>query len=189
MIKPHPAIVLVSALVFILGVVYLALPSPATPDLAGDLQSDEPGDTWQNPDQKAFFTDKMRFQVLGELQSKFSVKLGGFTLPSYRLNYRPEEVGTLVRDQLQSYYLEEIIYPWRESLFVSGWEPQNTPMYAAFPRKDRPRVIINEREYLAKITLRPVRSGFFGRLLAWSLVFPSLYLLYLSGRYARQNFS
>lgn len=168
------------SLIYLAGVLYLLLPSPATPNLGTDLQSDEPGDTWQHPDQKAFFTNKNRSMVLLEMQRNFSLYIKDIRIPSYRLNYRPEEVGTLVRDQLRSYYLEEIVYPLRESLFVSGWEPQNSPIYKGYLPKDRPRVIIDNIEYLSKVTIRPVRSGPIARLFVWTLCFPVLYLVYRS---------
>lgn len=167
-------------ILYLTGVVYLSAPSPITPNLSNDLQSDEPGDTWQNPGQKAFFTDLNRSMVLVDLQNKFSVKLGSFRFPSYRLNYRPENVGTLVRDQLRSYYLEEIVYPLRESLFISGWEPKNSPIYKGYFDKDKPKIVINGREYLSKVTIRPVRSQPISRILVWTLCFPASFLVYLS---------
>lgn len=165
---------------YLVGIMYFLAPSPSTPNLANDLQSDEPGDTWQHPDQKAFFTDLNRSMVMADLQNKFSVRLQNFVFPSYRLNYRPENVGTLVRDQLRSYYLEEIVYPMRESLFVSGWEPRNSPIYKGYFDKDKPKIIIGGREYLSKVTLRPVRSHPSSRILVWTLCFPAAYLIYLS---------
>jgi hypothetical protein len=116
--------------VYLIGLIYLVLPSPKYPDLTGGVRSDEPGDTWQNPDQKGFYTNEERATVLKDIQSQFVIKIGNFSLPTFRLNYAPEEAQILVRDQLQSYYLEEIIYPFRESIFVNGWEPKKSPIYA-----------------------------------------------------------
>ena len=44
----------------------------------------------------------------------------------YRLNYPPEESATLIRDQTHSTFLEEIVHPFRESIFISGYEPKDT---------------------------------------------------------------
>lgn len=159
-------------LVYLLGFLYLALPNPIYPDLSSSARSDEPGDTWQHPDQKAFFTQKNRQQVLKELQDSFSLRL-----PSFRLNYRPEETGEFVREQIDSYYLEEIIHPLRESLFVNGWEPQNSPYWRSVPSDKRPRIQINNVYYNAKITLKPVYSSLWGRLLVWTLIFPAGFLV------------
>ncbi len=167
-------------IIFLIGCVYLVLPSPSLPDLDSSTRSQESGDTWQHPDQKGFYTDKTRPQVLSEMQSKFSVSFLGITLPSYRLNYRPEESYELVRDQTPSYYLEEVLYPFRESLFVNGWEPFNTPQYKNIDPSVRPYLEYQGKVYLSKITLRPVYSNPAYRLIVWSLVFPSIWLVYYS---------
>lgn len=166
--------------IFLLGIIYLILPSPRYPDLTGGARSDEPGDTWQNPDQKGFYSNEDREYVLGDIQKQFSLKLDGFVIPSYRLNYRPEEAYELVRDQLDSYYLEEIVYPLRESMFVNGWEPKKTPRFAHLPAKSIPDISLHGIAYNAKITLRPVTSPVWARLLVWALCFPAAYLIYLS---------
>jgi hypothetical protein len=169
-------------LVFILGLVYLLVPSPAYPDLTGGARSDEPGDTWQNPDQKGFYTNSDRQFVLHDIQSQFVIKILGFPLPSYRLNYRPEEAQTLVRDQLQSYYLEEIIYPLRQSIFVNGWEPKKSPKLAGKPADEIPDISLHGVPYDSKVTLRPVNSSAWARILIWTLIFPATYLTYFSVR-------
>ena len=160
-------------LVYLLGVVYLLIPNPVYPDLSLSILSNEPGDTWQNPDQKAFFTDKTRQEVLQELQSSFSLPL----FSSFRLNYRPEETGQFVREQIDSYYLEEIVHPLRESLFVNGWETQNAPYWQSVPPDKRPRIQINGVYYNSKITLKPVYSSVWARILVWSLIFPASYFV------------
>ncbi|KKT42820.1 MAG: hypothetical protein UW64_C0003G0066 [Microgenomates group bacterium GW2011_GWC1_44_37] len=175
-----PYLILLIFTIFIIGIIYLVLPSPAFPDLSNSAQSDEPGDTWQNPDQKGFFTNMERNRVLTDIQSKFVIKFGGVTLPSFRLNYRPEEAYEMVRDQLQSYYLEEIIYPFRESIFVNGWEPTKSPKTSGLPAMSRPDISLHGVTYNAKITLRPVGSAVWARLLIWTLIFPSSYFVYLS---------
>ncbi len=158
--------------IYLLGVVYLLLPNPVYPDLSSAVLSTEPGDTWQNPDQKAFFTDKERSAAINELQESFSLKIFGKTVPSFRLNYRPEEAAQFVREQIDSYYLEEIIHPFRESLFVNGWEPQNSPYWKSVAAGKRPRIQIDNVYYKSKITLKPTSSSIPSRLLVWTLIFP-----------------
>ncbi len=177
-------VVLPIFLVYLLGIFYLIQPTPQTPDLYDSKRSDEPGDTWQNPDQKAFFTQKDRQNVLSELQSKFSINLGSFTIPSFRLNYRPEEAQELVRDQIFSYYLEEVVHPLRESLFINGWEPQNSPMFASKPEKERDRVIIDGIVYRAKVTIKPTFSSVVPRIFVWTMIFPLSWLVYKSTKNA-----
>lgn len=173
--------------IFILGIVYLLLPSPHYPDLTNSTRSDEEGDTWQHPDQKGFYTNTDRKNALAELQSKFTLKIGQFTLPSYRLNYRPEDTAQLVREQIQSSYLEEIIYPFRESLFVNGFEPMNYPPYSNLDDMNKPKLYFKNIPYYSKVTLRPVNSAVWARIFVWLLVFPSVYLTLFSLKRSLKN--
>lgn len=75
-------------------------------------------------------------------------------LPTYRLNYPPEESGTIIRDQTRSTFLEEIVHPFRESLYVNGFEPKD-PKDAIF---------IAERPWRQKIIIKYVPSNVFVRL-------------------------
>lgn len=167
-------------IIYLVGVIYLSLPSPKYPDVTGGARSDEPGDTWQNPNQKGFYTNMDRAAVLSDIQSQFRIKLGNVSIPNFRLNYRPEEAYTYVRDQLQSYYLEEIVYPFRESIFVNGWEPKKSPIFSKVLPKDIPEISLHGVAYNSKITLNPVNSSVWARILVWTLTFPTVYLTYLS---------
>ncbi|KKS94372.1 MAG: hypothetical protein UW68_C0002G0005 [Candidatus Collierbacteria bacterium GW2011_GWB1_44_6] len=167
-------------LVFLIGAVYLSLPTPTLPDLRDSARSDEEGDTWQNPDQKGFYSDLTRSEVLSDIQSKSQIKFLGLTLPTYRLNYPPEDAFTLVRDQTKSNYLEEIVYPMRNSTFVNGWEPEKAPQNANLTPDEIPDISLHGVAYQAKITLRPVNSPVWARLIIWTLIFPSAYLVSLA---------
>ena len=164
-------------LIYLLGVVYLSLPTPSTPDLSLAVRSDEAGDTWQHPDQKGFYTDMTRQQVIGEMQSKFVTSISGISIPSYRLNYRPEESFQFVRDQVYSNYLEEIVYPLKDSLFVNGFEPINLPANRHIDPKDIRGVSFKGQYYLSKVTLRPVTSSVYARILIWTLIFPATFFV------------
>jgi len=177
---------IIVGLIYLLGLIYLILPSPAYPDLENAKRSDEPGDTWQHPDQKGYYTNLTRAEVLEQIQSKFAIKFLGFTLPSYRLNYRPEEATSLVRDQLNSYYLEEIIYPFRESIFVNGWEPTNSPKYANNPNA-KTDLYFQGTPYLSKVTLKPTNSNPLLRVVIWTLIFPVTYLVLISLKKSLKN--
>lgn len=164
--------------VYVLGIFYLLQPAPSLPVLSDAVRSDEPGDTVQHPDQAAYYTDRdNRGQILGELQSKFNLSALGWL--SYRLNYRPEEVGELVRDQLRSYYLEEVVHPLRESLFINVFDPARSPMIDD-EKREQAKMYLHGRFYPLKVTMRPVYSGVWGRLLVWTLIFPSTYAVYLT---------
>lgn len=104
---------------------YLALPTPSFPiQLPDSVQSLEEADV-ESPLRRAYFTNFNREQVLDFYQKQMEKPiLMGIPLPTYRLNHPPEEAYTLVRDQTRSTFLEEIVHPFRESLFVNGFKPK-----------------------------------------------------------------
>lgn len=171
---------LILFIIYVAGVIYLVQPIPVLPTLDNATLSNEEGDTWQNPDQRGYYTNLTRSQVLNQIQTMSEIKIFGWTVPNYRLNYRPEEAHELIRDQLKSNYMEEIVYPLRSSIFVNGWEPKNSPFYANKPEKEIPDISIYGVPYEAKITLKPNNSHVVSRVLFWSLIFPLSYLTMLS---------
>lgn len=174
------SVIFLGIIVYLLGLVYVSAPLLPSPILKDSVISDEPGDTVQNPQQKGFYTNLVRKDVLGDLQSKYSLKVFGVTIPSYRLVYRQEETKDFVRDQIPSYYLEEIVYPFRQTLFVNGWEPINSPIYSYLKTSDIPKPKFKGVSYFSKVTTNPNTTSLWARVLVWSLVLPSMYLVFFS---------
>lgn len=143
-------------LLFVLVFVgYLSLPNFDFPaPLPDSLQSNEPADT-ETLLRRAYFTNYTREEVMDhyykqiEKSSFFDVPL-----PTYRLNYPPEEAQTIIRDQTRSTFLEEIVHPFRESVFVNGFEPKDP--------KDT--IFIDGRLWRQKIIVRYIPSNLFVRL-------------------------
>ena len=124
----------------LLFLAYLSLPNPEFPTPPPDaLQSDEPGDT-ETPLRRAYFTNLTREEVMSHYKNQL--------MPAYRLNYPPEEAQTIIRDQTRSTFLEEIVHPLRESVFVNGFEPKDP--------KDA--IEIAGRDWRQKIIVRYVPS-------------------------------
>lgn len=163
--------------IYLLGLVYLFMPHPHLPVVPGGALSDEPGDTWQNPQQKAYYTDLRRGDLMDELERQYSSNLGIFSFFSFRLNYPPEEAQILVRDQLKSYYLEEVVHPFRESLFINGWEPDKAPVLKTESDRLSNVMTFQGKNYLNKITLKPNQSSLKHRLIVWTLIFPLIFLV------------
>ncbi len=140
------ALFAVFSLVFIF---YLLLPTPSFPEPPPDaLQSDEPADL-EDSLRRGYFTDLSRQEVLEHYQKEFNKSpLGNFSLPTYRLNYPPEEAQTRIRDQTRSTFLEEIVHPFRESLFINGFEPKVA--------KDV--IVIEDKTWRQKIIVKYVQS-------------------------------
>jgi hypothetical protein len=100
----------------ILFISYLVLPSPKfPPPPPGAVQSMEEADI-ETPLKKAYFTNYTREQVIDHY-------LNQFNRHSIILNYPPEDAQTLIRDQTRSRYLQELVHPFRESLFINGFIP------------------------------------------------------------------
>jgi hypothetical protein len=111
--------------VILLFLFYISLPSPDFPGkLPDSIQSGEPADV-ETPLRRGYYTDYTRSDVIKYYFQEFSKsKFLGIPLPTYILNYPPEESQTLIRDQARSTYLEEIVHPFRESIFINGYEPK-----------------------------------------------------------------
>lgn len=106
--------------------IYMMMPGPSSvvdfgafPDSSKSSLS---GDTFEIPNVAAYYSNHYRNYVTDFYKTKFESKT---TLPfsPIKLNYPPEFAFTAILDQTKSTYLEEYVYPLRESLFVNGFEP------------------------------------------------------------------
>ena len=128
----------------ILFLVYLSLPSPKYPVMfSNSIQSFEPADVEDNF-RRGYYTDLKRDEALNHYFNNFGNKL-----LNYRLNYPPEEAFTLIRDQTRSTFLEEIVHPFRESIFVNGFEP----------KLDKDKIIIDNKIWRQKIIVKYIPSN------------------------------
>lgn len=144
MIKRAVVILYIVLSLIFLG--YLILPGPNFPNPPEDAQiSNEPADT-ESPLRRAYFTNATREEVMKHYKNEFGW--------GYRLNYPPEESQTIIRDQARSTFLEEVVHPFRESVFVNGFEPKEA--------KDA--VVIDTIQWRQKITVRFVPSSLAVRL-------------------------
>lgn len=168
-------------LIFVIGLVYLIWPGPSSineiPALTGSLKSDEPGDTTQNKNIAAYFSNSRRKDVTGFYQEKFGyLNFFGFKIPPIRMNLPPEEAFTYIRDQQPSTYLEQYVYPFRDSLYVNGFEPfdEKGKEY----RKGATQINIKGSFYLSKTTVRYYGSSVALRVIIYILAWLSLILIY-----------
>ncbi len=154
------------AIYFILSLLflfYIALPTPAFPEPPDDaLRSKESADT-ETPLRRAYFTNATREEVMEHYLNEFK---------GYRLNYPPEESGAIIRDQTRSTFLEEIVRPLRESLYINGFEPKNA--------KDA--INIEGLPWRQKIIVKFVPSNLIVRIVVGLLIIISLPLVYKEWR-------
>jgi hypothetical protein len=106
----------------LLFLVYLLLTNPDFPSPpSASIQSNEPSDT-HIPLRRAYFTNFTRGEVISSYRNQFTEsQFLGIPLPTLRLNYPPEEAQTIIRDQTRSTFLEELVHPMRESVFINGF--------------------------------------------------------------------
>jgi len=161
---------IVYIIVSILFLFYIGLPNQQFPEKLDDsIQSEEPADT-ESLYRRAYFTNYSREEVLDHYvneylnDQKYYIKM-----PTYRLNYPPEEAQTIIRDQTRSTFLEEIVHPFRGSLFINGFEPKN----------DKDAIFIKGKPWKQKIIVRQVGSNVYIRLLlglATIILVPMIYI-------------
>jgi len=160
----------------VLASLYLLIPEPSLPppDLPDSLKSDLPGDTVQISRVSAYFSDKTRNEVISFYQAYFS-RSPFFNLPlvTIRLNHPPEYAKEIIRDTTQSYYFEELIHPFKSSLFINGFDWQND-VFTPPDKRAQNKLIYNQKAWLVKVTLKWFSSG----LIAELLIFWSAWLVF-----------
>ena len=163
-------LMLVYAIFCVSFLLYLTLPLNNFPEPPVDaIQSFEPADI-EEDSRRGYYTNYTREEAINHYQEQFN-RLKLINIPSFRLNYPPEEAQTIIRDQTRSTYLEELAHPLRESIFINGFEP-------SLPQD----VLLREDKYwYQKITVRHVTSSLASRLFVGFfilLVIPILTVLF-----------
>lgn len=148
-------------IIAILFLVYLLLPNFGFPNpIPESLQSNEPADQ-ETPFRRAYFTDMSRSEVIRYYKNEIeSQKILSFRIPSILLNYPPEEAQLRIRDQTRSSYLQEVVFPLRESYYINGFEP----------KEDKDAIFVNGKTWRQKVTIRYVSSRRIYRVFLWIAV-------------------
>ena len=154
-------------------IIYLVLPNSSFPQAqTNSIQSNEPADI-ESDLRRAYYTNLSRTEVLNYYEGLFSKNtIVRIKLPTYRLNYPPEESRTIIRDQTRSTFLEEIVNPLRESVFINGFEPKDAQY----------EININGVHYRQKVIVRFVKSSTWIRLVVGAATLGLTYLLYMEFR-------
>jgi hypothetical protein len=140
----------------LLMIFYLALPNFSFPEPPpGSVQSQEPADL-ESPLRRGYFTNFTRAEVLAWYEAQFNhSSVLGIKLPTILLNYPPEEAQTLIRDQTGSTFLQEYVHPFREGLFINGFQPKTLG--------NQPHFYAEGNYYQLKIIIRYVPSSIWVR--------------------------
>jgi hypothetical protein len=152
-------------------VLYLISPTPVIKNLPNSVKSTLPGDTTQLKNVSGYFTNLSRTEVMNFYQSFYT---GPFLI---RLNHPPEKSKTIFRDTMQSYYLEELVLPFKESLFINGFEWEKD-VFTKPEKRIVNKLTYNGISYSAKITIRIFPTPIINRLLTFFFVETSIILIF-----------
>jgi hypothetical protein len=154
-------LIIVFAIVCIIFVGYLVLPNPTFPKPPPDsLKSQEPADL-ESPLRQGYFTNYTRAQVIAWYENQYDYSsFLHLKLPTYLFNYPPEEAQTLIRDQTSSTFLQELVHPLRESIYINGFKP---PSY-----EDEPIFFVGGKHWVEKIIIKSVPSPLWARLVIFA---------------------
>lgn len=159
-------------LFFLLLFHYVLLPNPEFPKPPdGSVQSDHPADV-ETPLRRGYYTNLTRAEVIAHYEKEFNK---GFDIYTPKLNYPPEDAPLVIRDQTKSTFLEEIVHPLRESIYINGFEPK-TEEYAQY---------LHGIRYNQKIIIRYVPSVIWVRIIILGLTLAASLLLIKGYRYAK----
>lgn len=163
--------------------VYLFIPGPSSidnfPALPNSVKSNLPGDTIQVPNVSAYFSNNFR-SFVNNFYKESHKKQVLIPFSPIRLNYPPEFAYTAIKDQTRSTYLEEYVYPLRDSLFINGYEPfyeNGKPKFFGSVKADEENNI-----YYNKTTLRYYPSSYIARFIVWLGIVLSILFIWKTGR-------
>ena len=159
------------------SLLYLILPLPSVPDLPSSLKSIEPGDTVQIPNVNAYYTDQSRSEVMNFYYHTYKFP---FVI---HLNHPPERAKIIFKDTIQSYYLEELVIPFKASLFINGFEWQND-VFTPADKRAANKLMVGTQTFNAKITTRTFSTSIPARLFSFfTTEMAILYTLYIAKKY------
>lgn len=171
MTKKIPLIILI--IFNALAVFYLVSPTPSIPDLENSVKSNLPGDTEQVSNVTGYFTNLSRQEVMNFYQKHYQ---GLFRI---KLNHPPEKAKEIIVDTIPSYYLEELVLPFKESLYINGFEWEND-VFTKPEKRIKNKIYYLDKEYAAKITLRRFPVSIPNRLLTFFVTEFGIIFAYLT---------
>lgn len=163
----------------VLLLIYMIMPGPGKiadfNPLPNSDKSKLAGDNIEQVSNTAgYFSNNYREFVTSFYSKNYQNKTW-FFFPPLRLNHPPEFSWNVIKKHTDSTYLEEFVYPLRDSLYVNGFEPfyeDSTPKFwgsAVFT--------VNEIPWFTKTTIRFYPSGIIIRILVWFGIITSIYLI------------
>lgn len=163
----------------IILLIYMLWPGPTKISdfkaLPQSLKSTLEGDTIQIPNVSAYFSDNFREFVV-PFYSRDYQGLSHFPFPPLKLNHPPEYSWSVIKKHTDGTYLEELVYPLRDSIYVNGFEPFDTSLQPKWWGASKFEV--DGHSWYTKTTLRFYPSPLWVRLITWFGITLSIFLIY-----------
>lgn len=167
----------------LLLLVYMIMPGPSSisdfKPLPNSDKSTLSGDTFQIPNVSAYFSNNYRnFAVSFYLENYLQKTWLPF--PPLKLNHPPEFSWKVIKQHTDSTYVEELVYPLRDSLYINGFEPfyeDGSPKFWGSTKFNQ-----GENLWYTKTTLKFYPSSILTRFIVWFGISLSILLLYTLGR-------
>ena len=163
--------------------IYMLWPGPSNisdfKPLPASVKSKLEGDTTQIPNVAGYFSNNFRQFVTSFYKSNYWQKTF-LPFPPIRLNHPPEYSWIAIKKHTDSTYLEEFVYPLRDSLYVNGFEPfysDGKPKFWGSTVFD-----MEGRSSYTKTTLRFYPSSLIVRIFVWFGITVSIYWLLRMGK-------
>lgn len=137
------------------------------------------GDTIQIPNVSAYFSDSFREFVIPFYLKNYQEN-SNFPFPPIEINYPPEFSWKTIKTNTDSTYLEELVYPLRDSIYVNGFEPFYLDGTSKFWGSTKFEA--GNNLYFTKVTLRFYYSNILVRVLVWLGISVSILLIYKLGK-------
>lgn len=167
----------------ILLLLYMIWPGPSSiksfKPLPSSFKSQLEGDTVQIPNVSAYFSNNFRELAVPYYLSNYQNNTH-LPFPPLRLNRPPEYSWIAIKKHTDSTYIEELVYPLRDSLYVNGYEPfysDGTPKFWGSTK-----FTAGTQDYYTKTTLRFYPSKLIIRILVWLGIVSSIYFLMKLGK-------
>ena len=163
--------------------IYMLWPTPSKisdfPSLPNSDKSTLSGDTVQIPNVAGYFSNNYREFVVPFYSKAYQNKTH-LPFPPLNLNHPPEFSWLTIKKHTDSTYLEELVYPLRDSLYVNGFEPfysDGTPKFWGSTKFEE-----MGKEWFTKTTIRFYPANIIVRFLVWLGIVTSLLLLFKVAR-------
>lgn len=166
-----------------LFLIYLLWPGPSKISqfrgLPNSVKSTLSGDTVEIPNVAGYFSNNFRDFVVPFYVKNYQ-EISYLPFPPIRLNHPPEYSWTVIKKQTETTYLEELVYPLRDSLYVNGYEilrPDGTPVFFSAPRLEEAGKV-----WATKATLRLYISNILVRIIVWAGILISMAQIFSFGK-------